>query len=126
MRPRSVFILAIGALLFCFVLPPAGAVLGLLAAGLALKLLSTPPPPPRTATAADGSLILEPVPVRGRGLSIASLVLAVGAVLLGLAVSISLVFFWDEVSTYTECREQANTIQGEKKCEDALRDAILN
>ena len=124
MGPRGVFATALAAVLACFVLPPAGLALGVVVAVLAARRLSVPATETRTTMGADGAIVQVAVPPRGRGLLLTSLVLGVGAALLGLVVTIALAVFWNEVNDYVECREQSSTIQGEKRCDDEFRDAL--
>jgi hypothetical protein len=125
MSPRGVLLLAIAAAVMCFVVPPAGMAVGILATVLAVRGMRRTAPVEQTFVGAFGEQVTVPVAQKGRGLAVTGLVIAIGAAVLGTLLTVALALFWDEVGDYVDCRDQANTIQAKQKCEDDFRDAVL-
>jgi len=118
--------MAVSASVMCFLVPPAGMVLGAVAIVLAVRAMRATAPVEQTFTGAAGERVTVPVAQKGRGFAVTGLVVAIAATVLGTLLTLALALFWDEVNDYVDCREQSNTIQGEKKCEDTFRDAVLD
>jgi hypothetical protein len=123
---RLVVVAGVAALALVFVLPPLGFVLGIVTLVYAIRLMRRTRPQPQELLTPTGQPVTVKVPQPGRTGAVFGLVLAGTATALGGVLIVLFAVFWTEISDYASCHNDANTRQGEQKCQDALKDAILN
>jgi len=125
-KSRLVVIMGVGAVVLVFLLPPVGLVLGVVTVVLAARQMKATRPQPQELLTPDGTPVTVKVGRPGRINAVFGLVLGVTATALGTLLLVLLVAFWSELNDYTDCSNGALTTQGETRCKDALKDAVLD
>jgi len=97
-------VLSVAAVGSAFFAPPVGALLGVVAIVIAVRSRREVPSRPRLLAILSGSI----------------------AVVVGTALTGAALFFREEITEYSRCRQAANTVQAEQNCQDALNESLAS
>ena len=125
MRPRTLVVLGVAALVCVFVLPPLGLLLGIVTLVLAARLMRGTRAQPQELLTPEGRPVTVKVAQAGRTNAVFALVLGIAATALGGLLCAMLIVLWPQVRDYSTCHDGVNTTQGEAKCKQEFKDAVL-
>ena len=126
MSPRWLVVIGTAAVVFVFVLPPVGLVLGIVTIVAASRQMRATRPQPQELLTPDGVPVTVRVAQPGRINAVFGLVLGITATVLGTLLLFVLVAFWSELRTYSDCTDNTNTTQGQERCKTDLKDSVLD